>query len=385
MEGLKRVPESQVEVPFFSDAYIRETSGSASDAAIRRVVSAAQYIRGRECQQFEEEFSEYCGGTHCVGVGSGLDALALALRALGVGTGDSVIVPDHTFIATWLAANVVGARPVGAAVDSRDYVMHLDDWGDVAGDDTRAVIPVHLYGRKCEVSIPLMHAGRRMFVVEDCAQSHGVSRLSLNSHPVDALAFSFYPTKNLGAIGDAGCIVTRDAGLADAVRELGDYGSPSKYEHTRLGVNSRMDEIQAAVLRAKLPHLDHWNALRREAAIQYVNGLRDLPIQLPVILPPDEHAWHLFVIQTPYRDELREWLRNNGIQTGIHYPKPPALQLAYQGQVLGAKSETVRMSHRLLSLPLWPGISEGDIRKVVSAMGEFFVRHQESDSSRAHA
>jgi dTDP-4-amino-4,6-dideoxygalactose transaminase len=301
------------------------------DTAIHRVLESGWYISGPEVEAFETEWAAYCGAKHAVGVANGLDALVLALRALGIGEGDEVIVPSHTFIATWLAVSAVGATPVPVEPDPVTFTIDPSGIARAITGRTRAIIPVHLYGHPADLD-PILALARAhgLFVVEDAAQSHGARYRGkrIGAHG-DVVCWSFYPGKNLGAMGDAGAITTDRADLAEKIRLLGNYGSSRKYVHGLQGVNSRLDPIQAAVLRAKLRHLDAWTARRQALAAAYSTALDGLGLVLPRVAPNAEHVWHLYVVQTDRREALMQQLAEAGIGSLIHYPIPPHMQEAY--------------------------------------------------------
>jgi dTDP-4-amino-4,6-dideoxygalactose transaminase len=327
-------------------------------------MASGQYILGPELKAFETEFAEYCGAPHCVGVGSGLEALHLVLRAWGLGPGDEVIVPSNTFIATWLAVSYAGAKPI--PVEPREDTYNLDPERIEAAitPNTRAIIAVHLYGQPADMDAIVQIARRHgLKVLEDAAQAHGAR---YKGRPIgslaDAAAFSFYPGKNLGAFGDGGAVTTEDAGLAERLRALRNYGSALKYHHPIQGFNSRLDELQAALLRIKLRKLDEWNARRRRVADWYYRTLpRALPGSvLPTVPEWAEPAWHLFVVRSRERDALQARLTAQGIGTLIHYPVPPHLQEAYRdlGYRSGSFPIAERLAHEVLSLPISPHLSE---------------------------
>lgn len=342
--------------------------------AIRRVMDSGWYVLGEEVHGFEHEFADFCGVRHCIGVANGLDALVLILRAykeLGrLKEGDEVLVPSNTFIATVLAISQNGMVPVLVEPSDRDFLMDANALEARTTQKTRAIMPVHLYGQLCDMSRILRFAkSRNLLVIEDSAQAHGAT---LDGHRAgsfgDASGFSFYPGKNLGALGDAGAITTNDSDLAEVVRAIGNYGSAKKYVHKYRGVNSRLDEIQAAVLRVKLAHLERDNARRREVAGLYRKIIANPAIRLPVDDIPSAHVWHLFVIRTSKRDELKASLDAAGIQTIIHYPIPPHHQFAYEE--LKSKSFPISEAiHReALSLPISHIIKGNEIEEVASAI-----------------
>ena len=344
--------------------------------AIERVVRSGWYIRGAETAAFEREFAAFIGAKHAVGVGNGLDAIALALRALGIGPGDEVIVPSNTFIATWIAVANAGAHPVGVEPIVGQWNLDSARVEDAITPRTRAVIPVHLFGQPADLAELLAVAKKHgLAVVEDAAQAHGASyhgrRVGAHS---DAVAWSFYPGKNLGALGDGGAVTTNDADVAARVRSLGNYGSSQKYVNDLLGANSRLDEIQSAVLRVKLQHLDSWNARRRTIAERYTEELAGIPgLRLPTVAPGREHVWHLYVVDHASRDELQKHLAARGIQTLVHYPIPPHLSGAFAplGLTEGTFPIAERAARTHLSLPIGPHLSEEDVTRVIDACRSF--------------
>jgi dTDP-4-amino-4,6-dideoxygalactose transaminase len=328
------------------------------DAAYLRVMESGWYVLGEEVRAFEEEFAGYCEAEHCVGVGNGLEALHLILRAYGIGRGDEVIVPANTYIATWLAVSYAGARPVPVEPDERTYNMNPELVEAAITPRTRAIVAVHLYGQPADMD-PLNEIADQygLKVVEDAAQAHGARYKGRRVGTLgDAAGFSFYPGKNLGAIGDGGAVVTDDTGLADEVRLLRNYGSRVKYHNEAKGFNSRLDELQAALLRVKLPMLDEWNARRRALATEYLEALNSAPITLPFVPGWAEPVWHLFVVRHPQRDALQKHLAGGGIGTLIHYPIPPHLSDAYADEdwKLGDFPVTEAAAGVVLSLPMGP-------------------------------
>lgn len=346
------------------------------DAAIAGVLESTQFINGREVALFEEEFAAYCGARHAIGVGNGTDALSLALTALGVGPGDEVVTAVNTFTATAEAISSVGAVPVFVDVDPVHYTMDTQALEAAITPCTAAIIPVHLYGQPSPMEEICSIAGRYgLCVVEDAAQAHGAS---YRGHPMGSwghmACFSFYPGKNLGAYGDAGAVITNDQELADKVRLLHDHGRANKYVHETIGMNSRMDTIQAAVLRVKLSHLPEWTFQRRQLAKLYSAALAEIE----GVVPPQEldggsHAYHLYVIQSERRDALRDHLAAEGIATGIHYPLPLHLQPAYQhlGYLKGQFPVAEALADRILSLPMYPELPESAVSRIVASIGAF--------------
>ncbi|WP_227243192.1 DegT/DnrJ/EryC1/StrS family aminotransferase [Paraburkholderia caribensis] len=343
-------------------------------AAIDRVLSSGYYILGEEVHGFEREFADYCGVKHCVGVANGLDALHLILRAYDIGVGDEVIVPANTFIATWLAVSMVGAQIVPVEPDGATWNIDPARIEDAITPRTRAIIPVHLYGNPAAMDAITDIARRhRVRVIEDAAQAHGAMYRGRRAGSLgDAAGFSFYPGKNLGALGDGGAITTNDDELADTLRKLRNYGSSVKYQHDIAGVNSRLDEIQAAILRLKLKHLDVENARRSAAANVYRELLDKAPVEM--ICPTDgaQSVWHLFVIRTPARDALRQYLTDRGIGTQIHYPIPCHRQAAYVDHHWPDLPVTERLQEEILSLPMSPYLTPDDVAYAAGHVRAFF-------------
>ena len=326
----------------------------------------------RRSRRFERCFADYVGARHCVGVGNGLDALTLALSALGVGPGDEVVVPAATFVATWLAVSRVGATPVPVAVVDATVTLDPEALEAAITNRTRAVVPVHLYGHSADLD-PIGDIARDhgLHVVDDAAQAHGARyRERQIGAGTTATAFSFYPTKNLGGVGDGGAVTTDDGSIADRVRMLGNYGSREKYRNERPGWNSRLDPIQAAVLRVKLDRLDQWNARRRRVAARYREHLSGLDwLRLPSEASWARHVYHLFVVRVRRRDELVRYLTARSIATVIHYPVPPHRQPAYRGLPLPQPLRGVDALHaQLLSLPMGPHMSDAQVDQVVDAV-----------------
>jgi dTDP-4-amino-4,6-dideoxygalactose transaminase len=337
------------------------------DASYQRVMESGWYIDGHELKAFESEFSEYCNVKYCIGVGNGLDALHLILRAMDIGEGDEVIVPSNTFIATWLAVSYAGAIPVPVEPDEATYNIDPKRIEVAITDKTKAIIPVHLYGQPADMD-PIIEIAARycLKVIEDAAQAHGARYKGKRTGGLgNAAGFSFYPGKNLGAYGDGGAITTNDSVIAEKVRQLRNYGSPAKYTHDVKGFNSRLDEMQAALLRVKLQHLDEWNARRRKIADQYLQKLAfQDSLTLPYIPFGVEPVWHLFVIRTLERERLQQYLDNCGIQTLIHYPVPPHRQAAYQ-ELSHLQLHVSEQIHReVLSLPMSPVMNQDDVNYI---------------------
>lgn len=345
---------------------------SAIDTAIGRVLASGWYVLGPEVEAFEAEWADFCGASHAIGVASGLDALVLALRALEVGPGDEVIVPSNTYIATWLAVTAVGACPVPVEPDPVTHTIEQDAIAARITPRTRVIIPVHLYGRPADLDPILALAGRHgLAVVEDAAQAHGARYRGrrIGAHG-DLVCWSFYPGKNLGAFGDGGAVTTNRSDLADRIRVLRNYGSRVKYVNEVQGVNSRLDPIQAAVLRVKLAVLDAWTDRRRRIAAAYLKSLADTGLTLPDVSGPSDPVWHLFVVRSPNRDQLQARLAEAGVGTLIHYPIPPHRQQAFAALALGEGSLPVaeRLAAEVLSLPIGPHLEEGQVEAVIAAV-----------------
>ena len=345
------------------------------DAAIARVLDSGWFLLGEELEKFENEFAEYLGVEHCVGVGNGLDALHLAMRALGVGPGDEVLVPSNTYIATWLAVSYAGAIPVPVEPDELTYNIDPAKIEAAITRKTKGIVPVHLYGQPADMD-PILEIARKhdLWVLEDAAQAHGARYKGKRAGALGTAAgWSFYPGKNLGALGDGGAVTTNDPQIADRVRVLRNYGSRIKYRFESKGFNSRLDEIQAAVLRVKLRYLDEWNSRRRRTAASYSHQLRDTSLILPFTPEWAEPVHHLFVVRSEQRNTLRHNLEQAGIGTLIHYPTPPHLQEAYRdlGMPRGAYPISERIHDEVLSLPMGPQLTESQASEVVRAVREF--------------
>lgn len=362
-------------VPFLDlGPALAEVRGELEDA-FRRVLDSGRFIQGGELAAFEQEFADYCGSEHCVGVGNGLDALHLILRAYGVGAGDEVIVPAATFIATWLAVTYSGATPVPVEPDERTYNIDPERIEAAITPRTRAILVVHLYGQPADMD-PIIAVARRhgLKVIEDAAQAHGARYKGRRVGALgDAAGFSFYPVKNLGALGDGGAVTTNDPQIADRVRVLGNYGSKTKYVNEVKGYNSRLDELQAALLRVKLKRLDGWSEHRKALARAYREHLAGGDVGLPFVPDWADPAWHLFVVRSRRRDALHAHLEERGIGTLIHYPTPPHRQPAYAdlGLAAGALPLTERIHSEVLSLPMGPGLPLAQAAEVARAVHGF--------------
>lgn len=362
-------------VPFVSFKPLEKELGSQLRAAFERVFENSWYIGGKEDEAFEEAFAAYCDSKYCIGVGNGLDALLLVLKAWGIGEGDEVIVPSNTYIATALAVTYVGAKPVFVEPDIRTYNIDPARIEEKITPNTKAIMPVHLYGQACDMD-PIMEIAKKhnLYVLEDCAQAHGATyKGKVIGSFGDASGFSFYPGKNLGALGDAGATVTNDEKLAAKVRALGNYGSDYKYHHIYKGNNSRLDELQAAFLSAKLPLMDKVNENRRAIAKKYMDGINNPNIILPYIPEYAVPVWHIFAVRCNRRDELAAFLGEKGIGTNKHYPIPMHLQDCYAD--LGIKEGELPIAEEIsetqLSLPMYYGMTDQEIDYVIDAVNAF--------------
>lgn len=333
------------------------------------------FIKGEEVEKFEEEFAKFCDSNYCIGCGNGLDALYLILRAYDIGIGDEVIVPSNTFIATALAVSYAEAKPVFVEPDLNTYTINPDFIEKAITDRTKAIIAVHLYGQAADMfRINAIAREHNLKIIEDSAQAHGALYMNKKVGSLgDASGFSFYPGKNLGALGDAGAIVTNDEELANKIKAIGNYGSEKKYHHIYKGINSRLDEVQAAFLRIKLKQIERWNEERRRIAKKYNEGINNVQIIKPVEIDYAKHVWHLYVIRTERRDELQEYLKKKGIDTIIHYPIPMHMQKAYRdlGFEEGSFPIAEKISNEVLSLPMWYGMKNEEIEYVIDALNSF--------------
>ncbi|WP_147114964.1 DegT/DnrJ/EryC1/StrS aminotransferase family protein [Tateyamaria sp. syn59] len=340
------------------------------DAAVQRVLASGWYIQGPEVEAFETAYATYCGAKHCVGVANGLDALILGLRALDIGPGDEVIVPSHTFVATWLAVSAVGATPIPVEPHAQTYNVDPALVPSAITARTRAIIAVHLYGQPADLD-PLLEVAQKhdLVLVEDAAQAHGAMYKGrrIGAHG-DVVCWSFYPGKNLGALGDGGAITTDRTDIADQVRVLGNYGSSKKYVNDEQGTNSRLDPVQAAALAVKLEHLDAWTARRREIAGKYSSALQG--VTTPFVPNWADPVWHLYVVQHPKRDALMAKLSEEGISTLIHYPIAPHRQKAYAGlgYAAGAFPLAEVLADNMLSLPIGPQMPDADVDRVIETV-----------------
>jgi dTDP-4-amino-4,6-dideoxygalactose transaminase len=362
-----------MKIPFLDLSLSHQLLRANFDEAFSRVVNSGCFVMGPELESFESEFASYCDVKHCVGVGNGLDAIHLLLRAYGIGPEDEVIVPSNTFIATWLAVTQCGAVPVPVEPSEITYNIDPELIATAITSKTKAIIPVHLYGQPADMDpINAIAAKHGLIVIEDAAQAQGARyknrRVGSLGH---AAATSFYPGKNLGALGDGGAVLTNDDQIAEKVRKLRNYGSTIKYEHELSGYNSRLDELQAAFLRVKLTVLDEWNSSRKEIALRYTKEILGADIVLPYVPEFADPVWHLYVIRSKRRDELKSHLEERGITTAIHYPIPPHRQVCYS-----------RLSHlhlpivdglatEVLSLPIAPQMEPSVIKYVTCKVNSF--------------
>lgn len=364
-----------MKIPFVSFRPMEEELGTELRKSFERVLERSWYIEGEEDKKFEYEFAKYCGVNYCIGVGNGLDALMLALKALGVGEGDEVIVPSNTYIATALAVTYVGATPIFVEPDIRTFNINPEMISSAITNKTKCIMPVHLYGQACDMD-PIMEIARKnnLFVVEDCAQAHGATYKGKKVGTFgNAAGFSFYPGKNLGALGDAGAVITNDCELAERIRALGNYGSDYKYHHIYKGNNSRLDEMQAAFLSVKLAHLDRMNSERRRLAQKYSSGIKNDKIITPIVLDSCEPVWHIYGIRCECRDELELYLNDKGISTNKHYPIPIHLQKCYEDLKIGKGDLPVaeKISSTELSLPMYYGIKDDEIDYIINEINNF--------------
>ena len=343
------------------------------EIALSRVLKSGWFIMGPELQAFERDFAEYCNTRNAIGVGNGLEALHLILRAYGIGPGDEVIVPSNTFIATWLAVSQCGARPIPVEPEQTSFNLDPAGISKVLSKKTKAIIPVHLYGRPAEMDlINKIASDNNLIVIEDAAQAIGATYRGRSVGNLGhTAATSFYPGKNLGALGDGGAILTNDDDLADRVRLLRNYGSNEKYVHQVSGFNSRLDELQAAFLRIKLKKLDQWNVQRKELAAFYLSSIKNINVELPSVEEDFDSVWHLFVVRSQRRDELKAYLEGAGVSCGIHYPIPPHLQGAYSAMKYTNLPIAEQMAKQVLSIPIYPELQMSDAARVVELINNF--------------
>jgi dTDP-4-amino-4,6-dideoxygalactose transaminase len=363
-----------MKIPFVDLSAIHKPLEQEFNAVFQRVVERSSFIMGPEIKQFEDAFATYLGADHCITVNNGTTALQLVLAALGIGAGDEVITVANTFIATAEAVSAVGAKPVFVDVDPVSFTMDPVLVENAITSRTKAILPVHLYGQCADldplIAISELH---KLFLIEDACQAHGAEYKGRRAGTVGiAGCFSFYPGKNLGALGEGGAISTNDAQFAQKLRMLRDHGSLRKYEHSLPGFNFRLEGLQGGFLGVKLPHLDRWNTQRREIATLYNEKLRDANVTLPVEMPYGKHVYHLYIVQLENRDHVKQQLADKGIDTGLHYPVPLHLQEAYRdlGYNKGDFPVSERLSLQILSLPMYPGLSIEAAEHVVTSLVE---------------
>jgi dTDP-4-amino-4,6-dideoxygalactose transaminase len=376
-----------MKIPFLSFKYMHDAVKNEMHNAFAEVFQSGQFILGSKLEQFEAEYAHFNGVKYSVGVSNGLDGLFLSLKALGIGKGDEVIVPSNTFIASFMAVSLAGAKiiPVEPRMDT--YNIDPERIREAVTARTKAIMPVHLYGQCADMESVMNIAGENgLFIVEDNAQSHGARfRGKLSGGFGDLNATSFYPAKNLGALGDAGVITSDNAALVDKVKLSRNYGSSKKYQHSAAGYNMRMDELQAAFLSVKLRCLDEWNRKRVEIAGWYNSSLKNVgDLVLPVTHPDSTHVYHLYVIRTEYRNQLQQWLSSHDVDTIIHYPVPPHLQDAYRdlGYKIGSFPIAEKIAETCLSLPLWPGMQQAQVLQVAGLIKEFYLKNGSAGFNR---
>lgn len=365
-----------MKIPFVTFLPMHNEIRKELDDAYKKVIDTSYFIQGKECHRFEEEYASYCGTKYCVGVGTGLDAIYLILKALEIKKDDEVIVPSNTYIATALAVSFTGAKPVFVEPTIETYNIDVDRIEERITERTKAIIAVHLQGRAADMDeVNAIAKTHGLFVIEDAAQGHGTKYKGKKVGGLsDAAAWSFYPGKNLGALGDGGCITTNNKRIADKVRALGNYGSDYKYHHIYQGTNSRLDEMQAAFLRVKLPYLDKWNEDRKRIAKRYLTEIKNPLIKLPLSSDDEyEHIYHVFVIRCDKRDKLEKYLADNDIETVKHYPIPMHLQKAYENLriVKGQLPIAEEISNTVLSIPMYYGMTEEEVNYVIKVINDF--------------
>lgn len=362
-----------MEVPFSTFQYMHDEIKTEVLEKFSEIYGKGWFIQGCECRAFEEEFANYLGAKYCVGVGNGLEAIILALQALGITKGDDVIVPSNTFIATVLAVSSIGANPILVDPDEKTYNLSAKGLEEAYTKNTKAIIPVHLYGQSADMDDIVNFAKKHnLKIIEDCAQAHGAE---FNGKKVgtfgDVGCFSFYPGKNLGALGDAGAVVTNNKTIEEKIRALSNYGSQEKYHHLYKGTNSRLDELQAGILRIKLKKLDHYNMFRSCVASRYLSEINNDKIVLPTIGSNRNHVWHIFPILCEKREELKDYLKNNGIEALSHYPISIARQQAYAKDGLADLPLARKISAQELSLPMYYGMDKQSVDYVINVINRF--------------
>ncbi|MET3697022.1 dTDP-4-amino-4,6-dideoxygalactose transaminase [Bacillus oleivorans] len=363
-----------MKVPFSTFDLLHSEIRSELDESYSNVIDSGWFIRGKECEAFEEEFAAYNDAKYCCGVGNGMDALTLLLRAYDIKDGDEVIIPEHTYVADALSVTLNGATIVLAPVGD-DFLLDVNKLHEFVTSKTKAIVAVHLYGQCCDMDVISKIANKfDVVVIEDCAQSHGAQYKGKRCGSLsDAAAWSFYPGKNLGALGDGGAITTNNKNIYEKIKALSNYGSHKKYENKFKGYNSRLDELQSALLRVKLKHLDRWTIERQRIAKRYLDEIVHPDVVLPTINSNNTHVWHLFVIRSKRRNEIQEYLSSQGIGTTIHYPIPIHLQEAYKdlGNKKGDYPIAEMLADEVLSIPLFYGMTDEQISYVVETINNF--------------
>lgn len=363
-----------MKIPWYTVHFVHEELHDELIGSFKKVFDSDWFIQGNSVKEFEDAYAKYCGTDYCIGCGNGLDAITIILRAMGIGAGDEVIIPSFTFIATALAVEYAGAKPIFVEVDPDTALLDPVRIEEAITERTKAILPVHLYGQPAPMD-EIGEIARRhgLKVIEDAAQAHGAVYKGKRIGSVgDAAAFSFYPGKNLGALGDAGGITTNDAELAAKIRAIGNYGSKIKYIHDYMGVNSRLDEVQAAFLSVKLPYLEKWNEDRKRMAGRYLKEIKNPKIKLPVVKTGD-HVWHIFAVRCEERDKLKKYLEERGIGTNIHYPVPMHCQkvFAHYGLPRGLYPIAEELADTELSLPIYWGLKDEEINYIINVINEF--------------
>ncbi len=362
-----------MKVPFATFDKLHSEMKEAMMKKFEEVYDKGWFIQGSECAEFEKEFAAYCGTDYCVGCATGLDAIYLSLKAMNIGEGDEVLVPSNTFIATALAVSYVGARPVLVEPDRITYNMSAEGLREAITDKTKAIIAVHLYGQTADMD-PIIEIAKeyKLKLIEDCAQAHGATYKGRKAGTFgDVAAFSFYPGKNLGALGDGGCVVTNNKELADTIRALGCYGSVEKYNHEYKGTNSRLDELQAGLLRIKLESLDKVNEFRDYVAKKYLAGITNKKVKLPVIGEHRTHVWHIFAVFVQNKAEFKEYLAKNGVGVVEHYPIAIHNQKCYKDDNLGSFPFAEEISNTEVSLPMYYGMTDEEIQYVIDTINNY--------------
>lgn len=360
-------------IPYLNLSYIHDELRDKIDDAIKTVINNGLYIGGPKLTEFENNFAKYCGTNYCIGVGNGLEGISIGLRALGVKGGDEVIIPSHTYIATALAVTYIGATPIFVEVDPQTFNIDYKKIEEKITNKTKAIIVVHLYGQ-CANMDPIIKIAQKynLKILEDAAQAHGATYKNKKAGSLGDLAsFSFYPGKNLGAMGDGGCITTNDEIIAKEVRKIGNYGSEKKYFHTVKGVNSRLDEIQAAILDVKLLNLDKWNTERNRIAKRYLDEIKNEKIILPLVLKSNYHVWHIFAIRVKEKEKFQKHLEKNGIGFINHYPTAMHKQKAYEEFSYLDLPIAEKIAREEVSIPLYYGLTEKEIDYIIETINKY--------------